>query len=145
MRNLKFIAFGAICVLIGVLFFTVGCKKTSDASGEPKSDNLLGSKAFCDPGTVQMSTVNSTARIVELNTTIYNTDFISAGISGTRNVGAGTIVLSGVSGTVSKAYLYWHGITNSTTDVGNPIMVNGTPVAGTHLGYSDDNCWDHHN
>src|SRR5688572_10914073 len=130
MRNLKFIACAAIAVCVSAVCF-IGCKKTSDASEDPKSDNLLGSKAFCDPGTVQISTTNSTARIVELNTTVYNTDFVSAGISGTRNIGAGAIALSGVSGTVTKAYLYWHGITNSTTDVGNSIIVNGTPVAGT--------------
>ncbi|HEX6428050.1 MAG TPA: hypothetical protein VF008_10210 [Niastella sp.] len=144
MRNLKFIAFVAIAVCVGAVCF-IGCKKNSGASDDTKSDNLLGSKAFCDPGTTGMSNPNSTARSVVLNTTVYNTDFVSAGISGVRNVGAGAIALSGVSGTVTKAYLYWHGITNSTTDVGNSIIVNGTPVSGTHLGYSDDNCWNHHN
>jgi hypothetical protein len=151
MRNLKFIAFGAICVLTGVLFFTIGCKKTSDANAplqDPKSvdQSLPGSKAFCNnKASARMSTTNSTARSVELTTTIYNTDFISAGISGMRNFGSGTIVLSGVSGTITKACLYWHGVTNSTTDVGNSITVNGTPVSGTSLGYSNDNCWGYNN
>jgi hypothetical protein len=147
MRNLKPIVLLVIAVFTGVLCF-VGCKKTSSDGAQNDNLSLQGSIAFCDKaasGSARMSFNNSAARSVTLNTTVYNTDFISAGISGIRNVGAGTIILSGVSGTVTKAYLYWHGITNSTTDVGNPITVNGTSVSGTHLGYSDDNCWDHHN
>lgn len=150
MSNVRSLAFFAICVLAGAVFLTIGCNKRSDVKApleDTQSDNpsLQGSKAFCNTtasGTARMST---SARSVTLNTTVYNTDFISAGVSGLRNVGAGAIALSGVSGTVTKAYLYWHGVTNSTTDAGSSITVNGTPVSGTHLGYSHDNCWDYNN
>src|SRR5688500_13781849 len=105
MRNLRFLAFVAICVLTGAIFFTVGCKKDAKAPlKDSENENLSsqGSSAFCGSGTARVSTANSTARSVTLNTTVYNTDFISAGISGLRNVGAGTIVLSGVSGTITQ-------------------------------------------
>jgi hypothetical protein len=148
MRNVRFLALAVACVLTGTLCF-VACKKDAKAPNDANNEMvpLQGSSAFCKNNgsdAARMST-NSTARAVALNTTVYNTDFVSAGVSGMRNVGAGAITLSGVSGTVTKALLYWHGVTNSTTDAGSTITVNGTPVTGTHLGYSNDNCWGYHN
>jgi hypothetical protein len=147
MRNVRFLALAAVCVLTGTLCF-VGCKKDAKAPNDAENDILpqQGSSAFCKniASGARLST-NSNARSVTLNTTIYSTDFVSAGVSGMRNVGAGAIALSGVSGTVTKALLYWHGVTNTTTDAGSTITVNGTPVTGTHLGYSNDNCWGYNN
>ena len=54
---------------------------------------------------------------------IYNTDFISAGVGGMRDVGNGVISPSGISGIITKAYLYWHGVTTTSTDAGNSIIV----------------------
>ncbi len=71
------------------------------------------------------------------------TDWTSAGISGLTG-GDATITLTGVTGTVSKALLYWHGIaTGVSSDLyENPeITFNGNPVTGTSLGDSSDNCW----
>jgi hypothetical protein len=148
MRNVKFIAFLAIAVLSGALCF-IGCKKSADVKARVEesqtgNQSIQGSKAFCNDNTARVYT-NSSARSVVLNTTVYNTDFVSTGISGLRNVGAGTIALSGVTGTVTQAWLYWHGVTNSTTDAGNTIIVNGSSVAGTNIGYSHDNCWNYNN
>jgi len=42
--------------------------------------------------------------------TVPATDWTSAGVGGIGTVGTGTIALSGVSGSVTGAYLYWHGI-----------------------------------
>ena len=43
---------------------------------------------------------------------------------------------------MSRAYLYWHGPTNSTNPLANAnILLNGFPVTGTNIGFSDDNCW----
>ncbi|WP_143774405.1 hypothetical protein [Niastella vici] len=151
MRNVRSLALVAICVLAGAVLFTISCKKSAGVKsslGEPQSGELLsqqGSKAFCNAKASGRVSTNSTARSVELNTTIYNTDFVSAGVSGLRNVGAGAITLGGVSGTITKALLYWHGVTNSTVDAGSTITVNGTPVTGTNLGYSNDNCWGYNN
>lgn len=77
-------------------------------------------------------------------TTVFDTDFASAGYGGMRDVGTGTINLSGVSGTVTSAYLYWHGPTNASptdTNANASVNFNGNSVNGTFLGISSDNCW----
>ena len=64
-----------------------------------------------------------------------------------RNVGGGTITLSGVSGPVTKAYLYWHGPTNSSNLNANASVTVTNPagdvfaVAGINIGFSVDNNW----
>ncbi len=81
--------------------------------------------------------------------TVFNTDFASAGFGGMRGLGTGNITLAGVSGTVTEAYLYWHGPSNAPTATAPTAnaMVNfaGTDVTGTFLGISDDNCWSFQN
>jgi hypothetical protein len=77
--------------------------------------------------------------------TVFDTDFTAVGIGGMRDgTGSATLDLSGVSGTVTKAYLYWHGPSNITA---TPATANasvsfaGTDITGTFLGISSDNCW----
>jgi hypothetical protein len=78
--------------------------------------------------------------------TVYNTDFVSVGVGGVRDQGYGTITLSGVSGTITKALLFWHGPTDSTDPaVNQTIKLNGSPVTGENIGFSSDNCWDYLN
>lgn len=75
--------------------------------------------------------------------TIFDTNFVAAGIGGMRGQGTGSIELAGVTGTVTQAYLYWHG--PSSTDpngAGNSnVTFAGTSITGTFLGVSSDNCW----
>ena len=74
--------------------------------------------------------------------TIFDTDVTAAGYGGMRGIGTGTISLTGVSGTVTKALLYWHGPTDSSIpSVNASVTFNGTPITGTNIGFSDDNCW----
>lgn len=74
--------------------------------------------------------------------TVFRTDYVTAGVSGLRNVGSGSIALAGVTGPVSRATLYWHGVTNTTdASLGATVAVNGTTVTGEHLGFSADNGW----
>jgi hypothetical protein len=78
--------------------------------------------------------------------TIYNTDFASAGVGGMRNASAAVISLSGVSGTINRAYLYWAGPMNTTNPLaGATLRVNDQPVTGINIGLSDDNCWGYNN
>ena len=58
-------------------------------------------------------------------------------------MGSGNLTLTGVSGTVTQAYLYWHGPSNAEPNgVGNSaVTFNGTDITGTFLGVSSDNCW----
>lgn len=72
-------------------------------------------------------------------------DWTSAGIGGASG-GGGTITLAGVSGAVTKAYLYWHGI-DQPEEGGDgvydneSVTLNGNPVTGTAIGDSTTNCW----
>lgn len=75
---------------------------------------------------------------------VSNTDWTSAGIGGIGSVGTGNIVLTGVSGTVTKAELYWQGINNSGVGAiyNNPTVVfAGTPIVGVSLGDAPTFCW----
>lgn len=87
-----------------------------------------------------------TANTLSFFETRYNTDIASAGVGGMRGSTTGTIALSGVSGTVNKAYLYWNGVTNSSDpNFDADVTVNGTNVTGTSLGFSHDNVWGFQN
>lgn len=74
--------------------------------------------------------------------TVANTDFAMFGYGDMRGVGTGTITVSGVSGAVTRAVLVWQGPTNSASNAANAaVTFNSTPVTGTNIGNSSDNCW----
>ena len=74
--------------------------------------------------------------------TVYDTDWTTAAMGGMRSDGTGTINLAGVSGSVTKAYLYWHGPTNSADPTANAtVSFAGNTVVGTNIGFSDNNFW----
>jgi hypothetical protein len=92
------------------------------------------------------------AKQVEKLTTILHTKFVSAGIGGMASTsrsagsegtnGSGTIVLSGVTGPVTKALLYWHGPTaGGPSSVNAGVRFNGNDINGINIGTSSDNCW----
>jgi hypothetical protein len=55
------------------------------------------------------SILSASATELKYFQTFTNVDYTSAGVGGLREVGRGQIDLTGVSGTVTKAFLYWHG------------------------------------
>jgi hypothetical protein len=74
--------------------------------------------------------------------TRFATDVAYAGLGGLRDVGSGTLSLTGVTGTVTEALLFWHGPTSSDDLLANAaVSFAGTPVTGVNIGVSDDNCW----
>ncbi len=80
--------------------------------------------------------------------TVFGTDFATAGQGGMRGIGTGSVNLAGVSGTVTEAYLYWHGPSDATTGLATAnasVNFNGTAVTGSFLGTSSDNCWGFQN
>lgn len=78
--------------------------------------------------------------------TVQNTDFAEFGIGRLRGVGSGTISVSGVSGSVTQALLYWHGPTNSIDPTANAsVMFGGSSIFGTGIGFSSDNAWGFQN
>ncbi|GAA6183138.1 MULTISPECIES: PEP-CTERM sorting domain-containing protein [Aliiglaciecola] len=88
----------------------------------------------------------ASANLINLFETQRETDFAYAGVGGLRGTGVGDIALSGVSGTVSQAYLYWHGPTSSSDSTFNAnVMFNGSAISGTNIGFSDDNFWGQDN
>lgn len=89
------------------------------------------------------SPYSAKASDIQSFTTQFNTDWTWAGTGGMRNGdGTGSIGLSGVSGSVTKAYLYWHGPSNVNDPNANAnVTFNGNGITGTSLGLSNDNCW----
>jgi uncharacterized repeat protein (TIGR01451 family) len=74
---------------------------------------------------------------------VEDTNFVAAGVGGMRGTGTESITVAGVSGTVTKALLYWNGPTNSPDPAANAtVKVNNTPVTGTNIGTASSNCWD---
>ena len=130
--------FKPLTFLVITAAMIISCKKNITPEELPSSRNktavnpkksLHGSTAFSGS-----NSTSATAKMVAQKEIIYNTDFISAGVGGMRDVGNGVISLSGISGTITKAYLYWHGVTTTSTDAGNSIIVNGVTVNGTNIG-----------
>lgn len=79
-------------------------------------------------------------------TTVKNTDVASFGIGKMRDVGTGSLSVSGLSGTVTSAYLFWHGPTNSLDPTANAaVSFNGNAITGTNIGFSQDNFWGYTN
>ncbi|MES2776273.1 MAG: T9SS type A sorting domain-containing protein [Bacteroidota bacterium] len=130
-------------ILVSLLFFI------SAALVNAQNPSLAGSRAFCDGVSTAVKKaapgIAGVDKSVTQSSIILNTDFVSAGVGGLRNTPSGQISLAGVSGTVTKAYLYWHGVSQVTNDVGTIITVNGSPAVGTSLGVSHDNCWSFNN
>jgi hypothetical protein len=63
-----------------------------------------------------------------------------------RGIGTGSIDVAGVTGTVTKALLYWNGPTNSTDPTANAsVTFNGSPIRGVNIGFANDNCWGFQN
>ena len=86
--------------------------------------------------------VGASASDLQPFTTVQNTDWTQAGVGGMRGLGTGSITLGGVSGSVTRAYLYWAGPTNSTSPSANAsVLFGGTSILGTNLGFSQDNFW----
>jgi choice-of-anchor A domain-containing protein/RHS repeat-associated protein len=77
---------------------------------------------------------------------VFGTNVASAGYGGMRNNGTGQITLSGVSGRIRQALLYWQGPTNSTDPNANAVVqFAGQTVTGTNINFSSDNDWGFQN
>ena len=57
--------------------------------------------------------------------------------------GDGRITIAGVSGAVTHAYLYWHGIDSGGDGIYDnaTVTINGNSVTGTAIGDATTNCW----
>lgn len=74
--------------------------------------------------------------------TVFGTDYAVFGYGGMRDVGTGTVTVSGVTGTVTRAILTWHGPTQVSDPTANAtVTFDGTSITGTNIGLSADNNW----
>lgn len=90
-----------------------------------------------------MSATSARAVPVAYRTALSGVDWVSAGIGGVGG-GSGNITVTGVSGTVTSAQLYWNGINNSGAGAvyNNPnVTFAGHAVTGVSLGDATTNCW----
>jgi hypothetical protein len=88
-------------------------------------------------------TTTGTLTLSPTGFTVSNTDVAEFGTGGMRGGdGTGTITVSGVTGPVLHALLFWHGPTNSSNPAANAsVTFDGTPITGTNIGVDDDNNW----
>jgi len=85
------------------------------------------------------------ANTISFSNTIFDTNYVASAL-GLRDVGTGDLTISGISGDVTQAFLYWHGPTDSSDpDANANVTFNGTNITGTNIGFSDDNFWDYEN
>jgi cysteine-rich repeat protein len=76
--------------------------------------------------------------------TLLDVDWTHAAVGGIGSGGTASLAVSGVSGTVTHAFLYWHGIDHETGDGvydNEAISFAGNAVTGTSLGDATTNCW----
>ncbi len=93
-------------------------------------------------GLITIAPSSSQANVLGFYQTVFNTDWTQVGYGGMRGLGTGSVNLTGVTGTVTRSYLYWHGPTNSSdANINASVTFNGTPITGTNIGFSDDNFW----
>jgi hypothetical protein len=127
-----------------------GCTTTGTCTATQKTtvdgDTTFNSQVGSDVST-QITCSGTDCTPTETNqTSISTTDVGEFGFGGMRGDGTGSIAVTGVTGTVTKALLFWNGPTNSTSPSANAaVTFNGTPVTGTNIGLASDNCWGFQN
>ena len=105
-------------------------------------------RAWTIPGVCALALLFGTrglASTLSFSTTIFDTNYVASAV-GLRDVGTGDLTISGVSGNVTRAYLYWHGPTNTSDATANAnVTFDGTAITGTNIGFSYDNFWNSEN
>jgi len=79
---------------------------------------------------------------VTLGRTETRTDHVSFGLGGLGS-GGGSFAVTGVNGSVRKAFLYWHGVELAIGGIYDNATVEfaGESVTGVSLGDAETNCW----
>jgi hypothetical protein len=115
--------------LLGTIILALLLSPASGQNGMP-----TGSSAV-DETVTPSNYISSLTRVI-------GTDVWRSSVGGLRNVGNGSLGVGGLSGTVNRAYLFWHGVSNSYDPNANRnVQVNGITVLGVPMGTSYDNNW----
>ena len=81
---------------------------------------------------------------VKIFSAVNYTNVALGGFRSPAPEGSPILALRGVSGSVRKAYLYWHGPTDLDDATANQaVLLNGRRVIGKHLGFGYDNFWNY--
>jgi hypothetical protein len=122
--------------------------QTTNIDGTPHTNTESGqnvdTQTTCSGSTCTSSGPTTTGDLTLLpdGLSVANSDVAEFGFGGMRGSGTGSIAVSGVSGPVFHAFLYWNGPTNSTDPNANAaVTFNGMPVTGTNIGVASSNCW----
>jgi hypothetical protein len=129
-----------------------GCTATQDATidGEHSANTQTGQDVNAEMNCSGSSCASTNCTGSSCTTftldgpqlTASNTNIKEFGFGGMRGDGTGSIAVSGVTGPVAKAILYWNGPTNSSDPTANAhVTFNGTAVTGTNIGFASDNCF----
>jgi hypothetical protein len=116
----------------------------ADVNGQTASNSASGTN-------VTLETFCNGSSCVTFNgpqISVTNTDVAESGFGGMRGDGTGTVAVSGVpvGASITKAFLWWNGPTNSTDPAANAtVTFNGSSVTGTNIGISGDNNWGFQN
>ncbi|MCZ6663043.1 MAG: hypothetical protein O6951_09000 [Actinobacteria bacterium] len=132
-----------VFVLLAVVSTLLFALMPAPTSAQEASEELAGSVDFGDsaPSGATLQALASLTSIEKYNT-FPNTDYVATGVGGLRAIGDGVLTLTGVTGEVTAAVLYWQGPTNSDDKGANAdITFAGEDIQGTSIGFSDDNCW----
>ena len=123
---------------------TCTATQTTTVNGSTTTNTQTGSDVHTQITCSGSSCTPTGGRVTFSGNTVSasNTDIGEFGFGGMRGNGVGTIAVSGISGTVTKALLYWNGPTNSTDPAANAaVTFAGTPITGTNIGFASDNNW----
>jgi hypothetical protein len=141
------------CTTPGNCTVTQNATVDGQTTTNTQSGQAVNTQTTCTGSSCTASGPTSTPVLTFLTNglSVTNADVAESGFGGMRNVGVngptgstgtGTINVSGVSGPVFHAFLYWNGPTNSTDPNSNAtVTFNGQSVTGTNIGTASDNCW----
>ncbi|MBI5503780.1 MAG: DUF3344 domain-containing protein [Deltaproteobacteria bacterium] len=89
-----------------------------------------------------LSMVEAHATPVTFARSENNTDYLSFAVGGVGD-GPADITVSGLSGSIRKAFLYWHGVDLGGDGVyaNADVTLDGQNVTGESLGDASTNCW----
>jgi hypothetical protein len=116
-------------------------------SSNTQSGSTVNTQTNCSGSSCTSSgPTGGTLTLLPNGLSMSNTDVGEFGYGGMRGTGTGSIAVSGVTGPVTHAFLYWNGPTNSPDPASNAsVTFNGTAVTGTNIGTASDDCWNFQN
>jgi hypothetical protein len=130
------------CSTSGTCTVTQQTNVNGDQTNNSQTGSNVNIQISCPDGDSCTSSGGG-ASVSNTGVSASNVDVREFGVGGMRGTdGTGSIAVSGITGPVIGAFLYWNGPTNSTDPAANAaVTFNGTAVTGTNIGVASSNCW----